>query len=67
MANWKTKKRHWQWFWIICYAGLIVWMGTEKIHRTHPALFFIALIGLTAMILVILRSLFRKENQVMNS
>jgi hypothetical protein len=64
MKQLTSSKTIWRWFVLVVYLGILFWMGFEKLHRSHPAIFFGALAILTIFVMITYRYLYRGEKKV---
>ncbi|OGO20460.1 MAG: hypothetical protein A2144_00800 [Chloroflexi bacterium RBG_16_50_9] len=61
MRNLTFNKRFWQWACLLLYAGFLFWMGEDNLHQGNPIQFFGILIGVTAVLLLMLKYLESRE------
>jgi hypothetical protein len=59
-----SNKQFWRWFSLAAYAGLLFLMGAEKVHRSHPAVFFASLAVLTLALMLVFKFLHRPEKRI---
>jgi hypothetical protein len=55
VSRWTNSRYFWQWISIICYIGVLAFMGERYYNRIMPDLFFGILLAATAVLMIALR------------